>query len=157
MSNTLKWHSALQFLESRKVSVRCDPFTARLDCERGEPGVCNQIARGFSGHAQTLKDRPVALLRTNERRIRALQNHVAECKRLLEIAGLLEDPRMSAYTQHAREYLRRNSKGRIAVDDVLQPILIVRMVDRVGAEGIDQYVDIRKNHTISSIRSSSSA
>jgi len=52
----LKRIAPSQSVESSEVPVGCYPLASRLDGQRGQPGICHQIACDFGGHTQRLEN-----------------------------------------------------------------------------------------------------
>src|SRR5688572_15006776 len=94
--------------------------------------------------------------RLNQRRVRRLEERVTEGQGLGEGGSLTEDLGVRADPDDAGQDLRRYAVGVGTINHGLQPRSIFRMPGRVPPEGIDEDVDVRQDHRMSSRRSSTS-
>jgi hypothetical protein len=139
------------------VPVRCDPFAAGLNSQSRKPCVLREVAGSFGLRAHFFEDRPMTIAGFGDRRIRLLEKCSAEIEDIASRAGISVDSMVSCNPDYARQHLRRNPVGGRTVHNRFQPFLVLRVILRVRTKSVDEDVDVRKDQSRSSIRSSSEA
>ena len=120
----LKWTSPSEPREAGIVSIGRDPFTAGLYSQGGEPCVLGEIAGCLGFRAQVLENRPVAISRCCNRRIRLLEKRSTEVEDVVSRAGMGVDPSVCSDPDHARQDLGRDAVGGRSVHDRLKPFFV---------------------------------
>ena len=139
------------------VPVSCDPFAAGLDSQGRKPCVLRKVAGRLGFRARFFKDRPMTIAGLGDCRIRLLEKRSAEIEDVASRAGIGVDSMVSCNPDYARQHLRRDPVGGRSVHNRFQPFFILRVILRVRAKSVDEDVDVRKDQSRSSIRSSSEA
>ena len=146
-----------QSVEPRKIAIRCDPFTTRLDRQRREPSILDEISCRRRLAAQIDKNAPMPRTWLNNLAMWLLQQDCHERHDVRETAGLRKYARMCCQTNNTRQYLRRHAVRRFAIEHFRKPTAIELVIYRVCTKSKQQHIDIRKNHLRPSITSKSPA
>src|SRR5918995_3622285 len=88
----------------------------------------------------------MTLSRLNDRAVWRCEDRFAKAHGFIKPAGIDVYPPMRADSNQRRQRLRRNAKWCLIVDDLLEPLVIIRMAIRVLPEGIQQDVHVGQNH-----------
>ena len=147
-------------LNARKpavVAISGHPLAPRLDSQRGEPSILDQVAGGSCVLAQLNEDRPMAVAWLHKEAGVRFHEGLAERDRVLGPARLNVNARMSADANHRGECLWCNTIRGVGADDVLQPAVIVGVARRILTKRVQQDVHVRKNHSRPSNKSSNAA
>jgi hypothetical protein len=74
--------------------------------------------------------------------IRLVTHRTYKLKGRSHVSGLIEHPWVRNNSEKATENYIGHSIGLITVDDTFQPVTIGCVIRRVGAVGVDQYVNV---------------
>jgi hypothetical protein len=108
-----------------KISVGGNPIASRFDSERRKPSILNKVAGCFELAAKGLEDRPVVLAGHDHGGVLLLKERAAECECLALRAWFGENPWKGTHPHDRSQHLRRYSVGRRAIDDRLEPGLVL--------------------------------
>lgn len=128
--------------EAGKIPVGSDPLTAMLDSEGGMVGVGYQISTSPSRQAKEPEEIPVARAREQRPAIPPISQGAAEIESHWKRSRIPEHPGMGHYPHKSAEDQFGHGKGRVLMNDTLQPTPKLLMARRLGAVGVYQNVDI---------------
>ncbi len=137
----------------RVVTVRRDIRTVVFERHRSQVGILNQIPATVCLPAEIPKERPVGGFGSNGLRRWRGKSRVNECLDRVARAWWFEDGGMRRDPQDGLQHRLEQPDGFGAVQRILQPGVIFVMTLAVLAEGIEEDVDIGRDHRRPSMRS----
>ena len=144
--------SPSQTFESRKVTVRSDPFTSGLDGQRSVVGIAYQVASRRNTGAEITENLPVTGTRRNDRHVGMVAQTADERNGLRQGSGRMKDLWVCQDPQTSTEHQFGNRAPlEIVVKTLLQPRSVLRVRFRVLPMSIDKNVHVQKDHRSSMI------
>lgn len=133
-------------VETRVVAIGGYPLAAAFNSQCGEKGIRNEVAFDIGGLAQVTKDVPVAGTRIDDRARRLVTQLYCERQGFVHAAWRIEHVRVSDDSQEAAQHQIGQAVGIVRVDQVFKPFAIWMMVRRILTVGVDEHIDVKKNH-----------
>jgi len=128
------------------VAVGGDPFTAVFDCQGREEGIGNQIAFDVGRGAEMSEDFLVSRTGIHDGAVGLIAEFSGKSQRFRHRAGGIEDLWMGHDAEKAAQHEVGHTVGVIGVNQLFEPVTIWIMVRRILPVGVDEHIDVKKDH-----------
>jgi hypothetical protein len=130
------------------VAVGSDELAATLDGQCSKKGIRNKITLNATGPTQATKNLPMPRAGSDQGAVGLVAQLLNKRESLVYGTRRVEHFGVRHNTEEAAEDQIRQPIGLIRVNKVFEPAEILPVVARVLAVGINQDVDVKKNHAV---------